>query len=487
MSYIIVSSYSGSGMATSASNEQQIPKVGLRYTLRFRATTGEEKLLARDFFVGKVIMGQLHLKVQEVFCIQWNQQEKAFDVTLKDDTIYQRVAEDCRRGAKVSPLAYYEVLNLDSPNFRTVSVHMYNPFVGDGALATFLGQYGKVMTAARYVNDPLGFWTGRRQFQVLLYPDPEGPDGLKHPPALFSLGGDRGYLFYPRQPVFCRKCRKYGHNGGGCSGDRCRFCGQAGHTSKDCGAPKTCHGCGGSDHLFRSCPGRRRTYAEVAHPTGVPDGATEQAEGSTKAGLSQVSQAQARPGMSAAESGVEPAFLAEGEAGADGVALAPADAVSEAFPALTPGTSPATAKQGARKVSQDFGAELPSEYGELVEGAQSKKSKSGSKARQAQKEGKEGGQQGRAADEVEEGAVLELEGSSPDKQFGVEGLEQEMGDAAAMLTVGLGLEFDLPPGLLMLASPSGDGAHEGPSGQSDSPNPAAFSWADEMDGDDLYK
>ncbi|KAF3845656.1 hypothetical protein F7725_002734 [Dissostichus mawsoni] len=50
----------------------------------------------------------------------------------------------------------------------------------------------------------MGFWTGRRQFQVLLKSEPEGVGGLKHPPASFSLGGDRGYLFYPRQPAFCR-------------------------------------------------------------------------------------------------------------------------------------------------------------------------------------------------------------------------------------------------------------------------------------------
>lgn len=445
-------------------------RVGLRYTLRFRATGGEERLLAREFFVGRVVMEQLKLKVAEVYCIQWNQQEKAFDVTLKDDVIYQRVAESCRKEAKVSPLASYEVVHLDRPNFRLVSIHMYNPFVGDGALATFLGQYGNVTTAARYVKDPLGFWTGRRQYQVLLYPDPEGPDGLMHPPALFSLGADRGYLFYPRQPPFCRKCRQSGHSGGGCTG-----------------VPKTCHGCGSVDHLFRNCPSRSKTYAEAAKPTGGPDGATEQEEGSAAAGRSRGSQAQAEAGVAAPESGVKAAFPAVGEAGTDGGALQPAGAGSEAFPALTPSTSTAKAKHGARKVSQAFEAELPSGFGGLVEGTQSKKSRQGKAAMAMKEAGKEGAeQQGKAAEESEEGGALQRGGGSPDNNVGAEGLEQDMGDAATMLRAGLGLEFDLPPDLFMLAPPAGEDVHEGPGGQSDSPNPVVFDWGEQMEENNLY-
>ncbi|KAI4799155.1 hypothetical protein KUCAC02_017879 [Chaenocephalus aceratus] len=110
----------------------------------------------------------------------------------------------------------------------------------------------------------MGFWTGRRQFQVLLKSEPEGVGGLKHPPASFNLGGVRGYLFYPRQPASCRRCRQSGHTEGGCTGTSCRSCGQGDHEAKNCTVPKACHGCGGTDHLYRSCPGRRRTFAEVA-------------------------------------------------------------------------------------------------------------------------------------------------------------------------------------------------------------------------------
>ncbi|KAK1875560.1 Zinc finger CCHC domain containing protein 3 [Dissostichus eleginoides] len=84
----------------------------------------------------------------------------------------------------------------------------------------------------------MGIWTGRRQFQVLLKSEPEGCGGLKHPPASFSLGADRGYLFYPRQPAFCRRCRQSGHVEGGCNGASCRFCGQGGHEAKTARCPR---------------------------------------------------------------------------------------------------------------------------------------------------------------------------------------------------------------------------------------------------------
>ncbi|KAJ3592343.1 hypothetical protein NHX12_007470 [Muraenolepis orangiensis] len=83
-------------MTEGAFNEQTIPRVGLRCTIRFQARAAEERLLAR---AGKgVIIGQLGLKVEHVQCIQWNQQEKTFDVTLMNSNVF-RVAETCKKEA----------------------------------------------------------------------------------------------------------------------------------------------------------------------------------------------------------------------------------------------------------------------------------------------------------------------------------------------------------------------------------------------------
>ncbi|KAJ3592340.1 hypothetical protein NHX12_007467 [Muraenolepis orangiensis] len=46
-------------------------------------------------------MGQLRLKVEDVYCIQWNQQEKAFNVSLRNNYVFGRVAEICKKEAGV--------------------------------------------------------------------------------------------------------------------------------------------------------------------------------------------------------------------------------------------------------------------------------------------------------------------------------------------------------------------------------------------------
>ncbi|KAJ3592290.1 hypothetical protein NHX12_007418 [Muraenolepis orangiensis] len=86
-------------MTEGAGQERTIPRVGLRCTIRFQARAAEERLTARSFFCRGVIMGQLGLTVENVRCIQWNQQEKAFDVTLMDLNIFNRVAETCVKEA----------------------------------------------------------------------------------------------------------------------------------------------------------------------------------------------------------------------------------------------------------------------------------------------------------------------------------------------------------------------------------------------------
>ncbi|XP_045569127.1 uncharacterized protein, partial [Salmo salar] len=145
--------------------------------------------MPRDSFGRTVLMGALKLRVSEVMCLQGNAMEEAYDVTLHTE-----------------------------------------------AIGAFLSRFCDVTSGARYVKDSLGFWNGRRQFQVLLRPDKGGLDGFLHPPAVFSLGSDRGMLFYTRQPPFAKDCRE----------------------------PKECHGCGSRLHLFRDCPSRRQSYAEAA-------------------------------------------------------------------------------------------------------------------------------------------------------------------------------------------------------------------------------
>uniref|UniRef100_A0A9J8BCD9 CCHC-type domain-containing protein n=1 Tax=Cyprinus carpio carpio TaxID=630221 RepID=A0A9J8BCD9_CYPCA len=87
--------------------------------------------------------------------------------------------------------------------------------------------------------------------------------GLVHPPGTFFIGSNRGFLHYPGQPVYCRRCGAQGHVKADCTGQRCRFCGSAEHIATACPEPKTCSLCGGGDHLFRVCPSRQKTYASL--------------------------------------------------------------------------------------------------------------------------------------------------------------------------------------------------------------------------------
>ncbi|XP_064871820.1 DNA-binding protein HEXBP-like [Oncorhynchus nerka] len=131
--------------------------------------------------------------------------------------------------------------------------------VTDGVLT---GRYGAGEHRQGTSKTPLGFGMGG--FQALLREDPKGRGGYLHPPAMFSLGADRGTLFYARQPPFCRRCMAYGHIFASCSARKCRFCRSGEHEAKDCDEPKACHRCGSLSHLWRGCPARQRSYASVA-------------------------------------------------------------------------------------------------------------------------------------------------------------------------------------------------------------------------------
>lgn len=225
--------------------------------------------MERDIFGRRLLFDLLKLTVGDILCLQWNAGERSYDLTLKEETKYQEVLAAVKTQEGVRPYSAFNIMSLSKLNFRIITVHMYNPHVSDLALTAFLGQYGEVLSGARYIKDPLGLWTGRRQFQVLLKEDREGLDDLSHPPAFFSLGADRGFLYYNRQPQFCRRCKGVGHVERDCGGRRCRFCQSEDHETRHCREPKKCHGCGLAEHLFRDCPSVKQTYAAAAGPSGA--------------------------------------------------------------------------------------------------------------------------------------------------------------------------------------------------------------------------
>jgi len=237
-----------------------VPRAGLRNTLRFQMKESAVEMMEREVFARVILLDKLKLKVDEVYCLQTNRMEKCFDVTLTTVELYKEVMDKVGKSGKDGIMGKFNVVSLDRPNFRVITLHMFNPYVTDEALTTFLANYAEVLTPARYLKDGVGLWTGKRQFQVLLKTNESGFEGLMHPPAYFNIGADKGFLFYSRQPPFCRRCRRYGHDDGRCGEERCRRCSKLGHTAKECSMPKTCHSCGSLDHLMKDCKAGRRQH-----------------------------------------------------------------------------------------------------------------------------------------------------------------------------------------------------------------------------------
>uniref|UniRef100_A0A4W5L7H3 CCHC-type domain-containing protein n=1 Tax=Hucho hucho TaxID=62062 RepID=A0A4W5L7H3_9TELE len=241
-----------------------VPGMGLANTLRFVWTDKVMEEWGRETFGRNILMGCLKIEVKDVLCLQGNPMESAYDVTFHKEEKHLEIMKKVKAMEGTRPLCHYQVTSLARNNFRVVTVNMYNPHVKDEEVRAFLGRYVDNVSSARYLRDSLGFWNGRRGFQVLLREDPKGIGGYLHPPAMFSLGADRGTLYYARQPPFCRRCMAYGHILASCSSRKCRFCGSGKHEAKDCDEPKACHGCGSSAHLWRDCPARQGSYASAA-------------------------------------------------------------------------------------------------------------------------------------------------------------------------------------------------------------------------------
>uniref|UniRef100_A0A674AGE5 CCHC-type domain-containing protein n=1 Tax=Salmo trutta TaxID=8032 RepID=A0A674AGE5_SALTR len=211
------------------SNNKAVPGIGLSNTVRFAWRDKDLEPFGREKFGRTILMGILNLEVKDVLCFQDNPMEGAFDVTFYSEG---------KRVEKERPMCHYAVTNLARNKFRVVTINMYNPHVKEEDVRAFLGRFMNNISSARLLKDTLGFWTGRRSYQALLREDPKGLGGYLHPPAMFSLGADRGTLHYARQPPFCRRCMAYGHILASCSTKKCRYCGSAEHGAGDCDAPR---------------------------------------------------------------------------------------------------------------------------------------------------------------------------------------------------------------------------------------------------------
>lgn len=237
----------------------------IKNTVRFEWKEKDDKdMPVRSDFIRKVILDFLKVEPRLILCIQRNGTDKYVDVTMKTEEFFRGLLQKCKEKEDEEPISDYKVISMCKMNFRVVTVHMYDGNVKDGDVAAFLSRYVKIISDARYIRDEFGIWNGKRQFQVLLQEDPDGFEGFRHPPSKFSIGKYKGYLIYSRQPMYCRKCKGFGHLEQSCKEGSCMNCGMKGHVARECRHEKTCNLCGEAGHLFKDCPGRNASYADAA-------------------------------------------------------------------------------------------------------------------------------------------------------------------------------------------------------------------------------
>lgn len=137
---------------------------------------------------------------------------------------------------------------------RMLTIHMYNPFVNEEVIRTFLRRYCGSIRGGDKQKNAFGVYNGKWRYFVRFITDPEAIGGVRQPPAIFSIGGERGFLFFTGQAQYCRQCHRYGHTKENCeAGSCCTNCKQTGHEASECPVPRVCDLCGKSGHFARNC------------------------------------------------------------------------------------------------------------------------------------------------------------------------------------------------------------------------------------------
>ncbi|KAG1937631.1 zinc finger CCHC domain-containing protein [Pimephales promelas] len=241
--------------------------VRLKNTVRFQvkkdAALDVKKRFGRDFVVTELLKEVFGISASLIFCLQDFSSSGFMDLTffqLRDCAAFYEAWGMKKDHQRLSGIQLFPAFTQD---FLPLTIHLYNPFVEDGDVLIFLARYCETVKGGERLKDRFGIWTGKRRYLVKLRADPAAEGGLVHPPGSFFIGSNRGFLHYPGQPVYCRRCGAQGHVKAESAGQRCRFCGSTEHMGTACPEPKKCSLCGGVDHLFRVCPKRKKTYASL--------------------------------------------------------------------------------------------------------------------------------------------------------------------------------------------------------------------------------
>lgn len=226
---------------------------GIRDSLRFLVKPGFADVTLRTVVVD-LLTGVLGLRVSDILCLQDFPNQKLYDVTFYSTEVcwntYEqfKIIEDSEVGRKfgVQPLFMQEE--------KVITVHLYNPFADINLVRAFLSSYCDNLRGGDKIFNNFQIWSGKYRFFGTFKNDSSCVGGVRRPPAVFTIGGERGFLFYPGQPRYCRKCMMYGHVSGECDQElKCRFCGKGGHAARDCKEGRVCDICHKPGHMAKQC------------------------------------------------------------------------------------------------------------------------------------------------------------------------------------------------------------------------------------------
>ncbi|MBN3318780.1 ZCHC3 protein, partial [Atractosteus spatula] len=235
----------------------------LRNTIGFvlKEEYGNQDFIYRDVFEDVVLETALGVRWEDTYCLQNFPGKKLFDLSLISDVRCKEVWAAVNALRNEEPLKDFYIEPLFARELRTLTVHMFNPYVAEEDILNFLKRFVDVQDEGVKQIDKRKYWTGNRRYRVRFRFSEQAADGLVHPPATFAIGSNRGYLFYPGQPLTCRRCGQEGHMALNCEAQICRQCDGIGHISSMCTEEIKCNLCGKQGHVYRECPKKAGSYS----------------------------------------------------------------------------------------------------------------------------------------------------------------------------------------------------------------------------------
>lgn len=80
---------------------------------------------------------------------------------------------------------------------KVITVHLYNLFADIILVRAFLGNHCNNLRGGQKVFNNFKIWSGKYRFFATFK---SNPGCLGRPPAVFTIGGERGFLFTPASP-----------------------------------------------------------------------------------------------------------------------------------------------------------------------------------------------------------------------------------------------------------------------------------------------